>query len=258
MSLHIESTGQGPALVLLHGWGLHSAIWQPLIERLSGHYRVTTVDLPGHGLSALPPGEFDLKRMALLILNETPQPATWIGWSLGGMVALQAALLHPAAINRVIAVATLPQFVQSDDWPYAMPQKTLTQFSTALKQDSSATLQLFMTLQMRGTQNERQQLRHLHELLLSRPQASSEALRLGLEILRNTDLRPVLHQLRPPAQFIFGKRDQLVPIAAKAELEKLLPTAHYEVITGAGHIPFLSHPEQFLAALNSFINNEHL
>src|SRR5712671_4767 len=58
--LHVESTGEGPELVLLHGWAMHSGFWGALMPRLAQRFRVHAVDLPGHGYSAAPT-EFTLR-----------------------------------------------------------------------------------------------------------------------------------------------------------------------------------------------------
>jgi pimeloyl-[acyl-carrier protein] methyl ester esterase len=52
MSLHIESEGAGPDLVLLHGWAMHGGIWRDVREQLARHFRLHLVDLPGHGFSS--------------------------------------------------------------------------------------------------------------------------------------------------------------------------------------------------------------
>ena len=54
MSLHIEVVGNGPALVLIHGWALHGGVFAPLVDRLAAHYQLHLVDLPGHGLTVVP------------------------------------------------------------------------------------------------------------------------------------------------------------------------------------------------------------
>lgn len=53
--MHIDVIGQGPALVLLHGWALHGGVFAPLVERLSPHFQLHLVDLPGHGFSRQDP-----------------------------------------------------------------------------------------------------------------------------------------------------------------------------------------------------------
>ena len=80
--LYIQSDGAGPELVLLHGWGMSSAVWDDLVPELSASYRVIRVDLPGHGHSAgVPFGDLDavIARLRPLV----SAPATWVGWSMG-------------------------------------------------------------------------------------------------------------------------------------------------------------------------------
>ncbi len=252
--LHTETFGNGPELFLIHGWGLHGGVWQPVVDALQDHYRLTVVDLPGHGHSPLPAGGFDLDRLSQLLRDSAPAKATWIGWSLGGMAALNAALSWPRQIDKVIMVAAQPQFIQSDDWPHATPEKSLTQFSDNLVNHTEQTLKRFLALQVRGTADEREQLRGIRALVEARPQPQAEALRLGLEILRSTNMRPHLREMQRPLQFIFSGRDMLVPVAAAEAIRPLAPKARIDILPQAGHIPFLSHTNDFLNPLQEFIS----
>ena len=90
-NLKISTYGQGPDLVLLHGWAMHSGIWGRLVDVLASGFRVNLVDLPGHGVNRHVPLSGDLNEVAELILSAVP-PAIWIGWSLGGLVTLAATL----------------------------------------------------------------------------------------------------------------------------------------------------------------------
>lgn len=252
--IYTEQQGHGPDIVLIHGWGMHGGIWSEIAEHLAKTHRVTVVDLPGHGKSTMLPGGFDLQRLARAILDEVPQPAIWLGWSLGGMVATQAALLQPPAIRRLLLVASLPQFSQSDDWPEAMPRGTLASFANNLAKDYAITLKRFLALQVRGADNERDLLRLIQKQVASRPHADPEALRLGLEILRSANLRPQLSQLQCPVNIILGDRDMLVPVAAGHALHALLPQAICKIIPAAGHAPFLSHQNVFLSELDVLLD----
>ena len=255
--LHTETFGpkQGtaPDLVLSHGWGLHGGIWQPVIDALQDRYRLTVIDLPGHGRSPLPAGGFDLNRLSQLMLDSAPTNATWIGWSLGGMASLNAVLHSPQQIDKVVMVAAQPQFVQSADWPYATPDNNLSVFTDNLTQNTEQTLKRFLGLQVRDTANEKEMLREIRNIVDQRPLPQTEALRLGLEILKSANLRPLLNQLQCPVQFILGERDMLVPVATAEKIQQLLPQARIDIMGGAGHTPFLSHTEQFLALLEEFI-----
>jgi len=252
--LHTETLGQGPDLVLTHGWGLHGGIWQPVIDALQDRYRLTIIDLPGHGHSPVPAGGFDLNRLSQLMLDAAPENATWIGWSLGGMASLYAALHWPQQIDKVVMVAAQPQFVQTADWPHATPANNLAAFTDNLTNNTEQTLKRFLGLQVRGTAGEKEMLRGIRDIVDQRPLPQTEALRLGLEILNNTNLRPQLDQLQCPIQVILGERDMLVPIATAKKVQQLLPQARIDIMKEAGHTPFLSHSEQFLALLEEFIS----
>ncbi len=254
MSLYTEQFGTGDDLVLIHGWGLHSGVWAPVLNQLSQHYRVTTVDLPGHGHSPLPAGGFDIMRLSQLILNSVPTNAIWVGWSLGGMAALNAALHYPAQIRKVVMVGAQVQFVQSTDWPAATPVKNLQTFTDNLTQDTEGTLKRFLGLQVRGADDEKSLLKLIRQLVAERPLPNPEALRLGLAILKEANLRPQLHKLQTPTQLILGARDMLTPVACADLMRPLMPSAQFDIMPTAGHAPFLSHPTEFLSCLNAFLN----
>lgn len=255
--LHTETHGpnQGtvPDLVLIHGWGLHSGVWQPTVEALQDRYRITLIDLPGHGLSPMPAGGFDLMRLSQLLLESAPQHSTWIGWSLGGMASLNTALHYPQQLSKVVMVAAQPQFIKTDDWPHATPGNNLAVFTDNLTQNTEQTLKRFLGLQVRGTADEKELLRDIRAIVEQRPLPQTEALRLGLEILKTANLRPQLPQLQQPVQFIFGERDMLVPVATTEKIKQLLPNACIDIMNGVGHAPFLSHTDEFVDLLEEFI-----
>ena len=100
MKLHTETAGHGPALVMLHGWGLHSGIWATLMTRLQRHFRITCIDLPGHGASRGWEAGFDLETAVAAALEAAPRQAAWLGWALGGQLALAAAAACPARVSH--------------------------------------------------------------------------------------------------------------------------------------------------------------
>ncbi len=255
--LHTETFGpaesNAPDLVLTHGWGLHGGIWQPVVEALKDRYRLTVIDLPGHGHSKMPAGGFDLNRLSQLMLDAAPANAIWIGWSLGGMASLNAALHWPQQISKVVMVAAQPQFIKTDDWPHATPDTNLAVFTQNLTKNAEQTLKRFLGLQVRGTADEKEMLRRIRALVDERPLPQTEALRLGLEILRTANLRPQLNQMQTPMQFILGGRDMLVPVATAENIQQILPQARIDIMESAGHAPFLSHTEDFLSLLDNFI-----
>ena len=252
MSLWHESRGIGPDLVLLHGWGLNAAVWSTIVAALEDSYCVHVLELPGHGNSPYA-GECSIEEWAQACLDVVPKQAIWIGWSLGAQVALQAALLSPQRVARLIITAGSPRFVQAPDWPNAMPLGTLGEFAEALSRDYKATINRFLALQVRGSEGGRELLRALKLDLAARPDAHPKALEVGLRLLRETDLREGLKDLRCPLLALLGERDQLVPIQLAEDLIELAPSMQIARLTGAGHAPFLSHSDQWLTQVNRFI-----
>ena len=257
MKLHAETTGHGPAVVLLHGWGLHSGIWKPLLPALTRRHRVTCIDLPGHGRSAAPVGRFGLEEAAAAAAALAPPGASWLGWSLGGQVAMAAALAGED-IERLALVATTPRFVSAPAWPCAMALGTLAGFAAALAEDHRRTLRDFLTLQLRGDRRAATLLGELRAVLAERPEADPAALRAGLDILAATDLRDRLRAIGQPVLVIAGERDRLTPAEAGRRLADGLPDSRFVALPGAAHAPFLSHPEAFLSAIGPFLRGEEI
>ena len=247
MSLHVETFGSGPDLVLLHGWGLHGGAWGAWLEALSRRARLHIVDLPGHGLSSWPRRATTLTALASSVGEVVPDGAHVLGWSLGGIIALELARQGQRRLAGLMLVATTPRFVAGDDWPWGMSEPSLADFAERLRVDHRRTVQEFLALQTLGDEHRQQTLRALRAAVASRPEPAPEALAVGLEILRVADLRAALPGIDLPTVVIAGERDRLTPPAASARLAESMPFARYCPIRGAAHAPFLSHPREVLA-----------
>jgi len=117
MTLHVERAGHGPVpLVLIHGWAMHGGMFAPLVEALASRCTMYVVDLPGHGHSRDCGLSLEPRACAEAIASEVP-PAVWLGWSLGGLMALTAALDKPQHVLGLAMLCATPKFVRSDDWP---------------------------------------------------------------------------------------------------------------------------------------------
>ena len=99
--LHAEHTGTGEPLVLLHGFTQNSRCWGPFADLLARDHALTLLDLPGHGASS--DVRTDLRQSAELAADAGGL-GTWIGYSLGGRVALHVALQHPDVVERLVII----------------------------------------------------------------------------------------------------------------------------------------------------------
>ena len=235
--LHHEARGTGPDLVMVHGWGMHSGVWSDWADTLAGRFRVHLVDLPGHGRSDFTVG-CSLDDWSAALAEVVPDGAFALGWSLGGLVMQNLARLAPQKLGALVLVASTPRFVRAPDWPCAVEGAVFSQFAAELEQSVERTLVRFLSLQVRGSEGGGDLLRRLRVPLKAHPYPRPAALRAGLHLLEDGDLR----ELPPPAAapyWLFGERDTLVPVAVR----HCVPGRH-RVIAGAGHAPFLSHPRE--------------
>lgn len=247
-----------PELVLLHGWGLHAIVWDPVVPALLERFQVTVIDLPGLGRSPVPAGGYDLDRVLAQLLAVAPARAVWMGWSLGGELALALASRHPERVSALCLVASNPCFVQRPDWPAAMPAPVFRQFRDFFEEDRDGTLIRFLSLQCRGSVRMKEDIRFLQEILYHHGLPAPQALRGGLALLDGLDLRNDLSTLTQPVQCILGDGDHLVPAAVGTALRALRPDIDIAVIAGSGHVPFLARPALFTEAFFDFAQAQGL
>lgn len=253
MAVHIETVGDGPPLVLIHGWGLHGGVFAPLVDRLSDRFRMHLVDLPGHGYSREDATPLTLQATVAEILARTP-PAAWLAWSLGGLFALHAASVS-AQVRALALVAVTPRFVRGEDWPQAVEASVFEQFGKDLQQDYRGTLERFLALDTIGSEHARAELRTLKENLYARGEPSPQALKQGLALLEQSDLRGSLPAISVPSLWISGHRDRLVSPAAMQAAAAMTPGSRYLDIAGGGHAPFLGHADQVADQVRDFMEN---
>ena len=243
-----QTTGEGNChLVLLHGWGLNAKVWDCITPQLASHFTLHLVDLPGYGRSG-GFGAMSLEEMAQRVLENAPERAIWLGWSLGGLVASQVALSHPDRVQALVTVASSPCFSAHDSWPGIKPD-VLSGFQQQLSEDFQRTVERFLALQTMGTETARQDARALKKTVLALPMPDVEVLNGGLEILKTVDLREPLCAVEMPFLRLYGYLDGLVPRKVVPMLDALWPQSESLVFAKAAHAPFISHPAEFCAAL---------
>jgi len=232
---------------------MHGGVWSDVAQRLSADFSVHSVDLPGFGASA-PLAKTDLDSLMQSLSEHFHDPVNVCGWSLGGQVAMHWAVREPTNVNKLVVVACTPCFTERTNWLFGLPGEVLQKFAAELEQNHAATLRRFISLQLRGSENERELLSKLREQLFSRGEPDMSALRGGLEILRDADQRPEVASIEQQTLVIAGQRDKLTPPEASHYLAQAIPNARLVEIEGAAHTPFLSHPDIFIEHVKSFLN----
>lgn len=251
--IHTEVYGSGKPLVLVHGWAMHSGVWLDFAKELAKNYKVICVDLPGHGRSeAIAP--FNLENIGQDLAEAVQdKECFWLGWSLGALAVLQIAAGFPERADKLILLAGTPCFMAKEQWP-GMDEKVLDNFAGGLMQDCRETLIRFLALQTQGLADQGEVLRRLKKTVLSEYLPSLETLEDGLQILKTTDLRNELAELRIPVAAILGRFDSLVPVEIVKPMQLLSPNLDVTVIERAGHVPFLTHGAETAEAVRRFLD----
>ena len=246
--VYVETLGEGPDLVLLHGWAMHSGIWDSVRGQLARNFRLHLIDLPGHGKSPNLSiyGSDILKNMSEMIMDDLPENSIICGWSLGGQVAMRLALDIPERVNKLILVSTTPSFIQREGWTWAMEEGTLKLFIRNLEQNYSVTLNRFFTLQLSGDSNTHSLLRQLRKSIFQEGVPNKDGLKIGMQILLTTDLRKNIKNIIHPVTLLHGESDVIIHPNAARWLNESLEDSELVMLPDCGHIPFLSHTEQFL------------
>lgn len=250
MNIHVDIHGEGPDLVLLHGWAMHGGIFADLLPALAQQYRVHVIDLPGHGQSDAAENATTLEQITSCIQAHVPVNAIVLGWSLGGQIASQLAMRMPP--RALVLVSATPKFVAAEDWPQGMPVDVFAQFFARLHDNLQGTVQDFLALQVRGDLHAAATLKALRKRLLQYPPQQA-MLESSLIVLRDTDLRNDLSAIRIPVLLIAGEHDRVTHPRASAAMAAMIPDAKYVEIKKAGHASFISHRDEFMKALHVFL-----
>lgn len=222
-----------PALVLFHGWGFDSTIWHMLTPYLT-KYDLYLVDLPGFGGTPCMSWS-DFKRALLLQL---PQQFALLGWSMGGLFATRLACEAPMHVTHLLNVASSPRFTEDTNWPGIQAQ-VLTMFYNNLINNPEKTINDFIHLQQAPSYHARG--------------VTIEGLQLGLNVLEQWDLRPMLNDIKARVAYIFGRLDTITSRKVMATMQLQYDNFDYHMISRAAHVPFLSHTNEFITLLDAFL-----
>ena len=250
--MHIKKIGQGKDLVLIHGWGMHSGIWEPIIDRFSNQYTLHLVDIPGMGKSHVI-NPYDLDHVTEEISKALPPSFDILGWSLGSLIAIKMSLMYPKKIHRMVLVGGTPCFINQTDWSYGVDVRDFNNFANNLFKNYKSTMINFYILQLMHSKNSKLIIKKLKEIEAVENPPEIKSLQLGLDILLNNDLRNDINKIKHQTLLITGDMDRLTPKSASIWLESHLKESQLKLIKGASHIPFLSHSDEFFNCLDQFL-----
>ena len=215
-------------LVMVAGWGVGARIWESFLPYLEPYYQV--ICLKQH-LAFLPAA----------VINQVPTQSHWLGWSLGGSLALQAYGYFPDKFKSLCLLAHNPHFIATKEWP-GIASENLKAMLAAVQQEPRMALKKFYATLFAP----KSEYRHFIREISLDPLPEPAALVNGLLLLQNLDLRQQLQELTIPLLQLFAEYDPLIP----QKLMELYPQG--QVIAGSCHPLFLTHPKQVVEAMLTF------
>jgi len=232
-------------IVFLHGWGQSKQIWQKQREAFPD---ALYLNLPGHG------GATDSDDWITSIASQLPEsPSLIVGWSLGGIIAMQLALKHPEKVASLALVASTPSFCLKQGWEHGCGDEMFNAFRSGIKTSSVKTMSRFFTLMFQGDEITRREYNGIAHTVIDKVSPPSEAgLKNGLELLGKIDLRPQLDQIIQPTLVMHGDGDAVIPTDAGRYLSENIPGSNWHLFEQCGHAPFLTQSEIFNKALEAW------
>jgi pimeloyl-ACP methyl ester carboxylesterase len=260
--LHIEDSGAGRAVVLIHGWPLSAQAWEPQVSALqSAGYRVVVYDRRGFGRSDKPQSGYDYDTLAddlERVMDQCGlQDATLVGFSMGGGEVARYITRHgESRLKSIVFAAAVPPYLlktaDNPDGPLN-PEKAK-ESRHALEQDRSAYFEQFTTnfFSANGTLLVSESQRA--EAIAICQQSAPHAALACMDSFSSTDFRQDLMQVKVPTLVIHGDADAVVPFAGSGQrTHNALSHSGLLLVGGAPHGLNVTHSKEFNTALLSFL-----
>jgi pimeloyl-ACP methyl ester carboxylesterase len=260
--VHYQERGTGEVLILIHGNNSSAYSWKDVFDELAKQFRVVALDLKGFGFTEKPEGDYRLETQAALVIGLLDQlkieRAVWCGSSMGGGVALAAAINYPQRVGSLILVdssaftevaggaSLAPAYVR---WPYiggavtalALTSDSLVReglrksFHDASKVTNERVEAYYRPLQTRGGQR---------------------AARLVREQRDYTRIENSLDKIRCPVLIIWGEHDRLIWLEDGRRLQSKIAGSQFVIFTQCGHLPQEEAPERFAWEVVRFMKSK--
>jgi len=248
-----ESTGDGSPLLLVNGLGSVSTAWHRLLPHLTPHFQVITFDNRGVGRSDVPVEPYTLAEMAadaVAVLNAAGiERAHVLGMSMGGLIAQELALQHPARVRSLTLASThrgLPLLDAGD--PEVVAQVTRAGIlPSAERAVALVTIQYSATTSPERIDRDRD-VASAHP---STPAGFAGQLAAAAEWERASELA----ELTMPVLVLHGREDRMVPLSAGRALADAIPGADFRVVETSGHQVFTDGEVEVAQAIHGFLQS---
>ncbi len=241
---HVEVAGEGPALLLLHGWGASSALFTPLLPLLGAGRRVVIPDLPGMGGTPPPPEPWGAREYAdwtvALLDRLGVERCDVVGHSNGGRVTLMLAVHHAERVGKVVLTGSAGIRPR-----HGLGHRTRVRTYKTLRSVQHARV---LPGPLRAWAATRADRRGSDDF-----RAASGVMRQTLVRLVNEDLRSLLPQVRQSVLLVWGADDTETPLQDGQLMEQEIADSGLVVFDNAGHFAYLEQAQRFAHIVDVFL-----
>jgi pimeloyl-ACP methyl ester carboxylesterase len=248
--IYYNVAGDGPPTVLIHGLMASSNYWEKVFGPLSRYGKVFALDMPGYGRSGkVESGGYGIDDLVKYLDSYVDtmglRKVNLVGHSMGGIVAIKYAFLHPNKVERIVIVGSpfyprpLPIYFKLLNVPilgrgfFWLATRPLGRFY----------------LKKAFFNEEKMEDPFLKDLKM----ASYSAVVSSMRSIQSTDLRPGLSGLKHPVLIIWGNEDRFVPVSIGKELHKEIKGSRIVIFDRCGHCPMIEWPQRFCHEVKTFL-----
>ena len=252
-ALHIADSGKGEkCVVLLHGYLESMYVWEDFLPLLTPHFRVITVDIPGHGISEVK-GEVHTMEMVADVLHEMlnslgVEKVTMVGHSMGGYVSLAFCARYPEQLEGLVLLSSSPN-------PDTDLKKENRRREIALVRAGKKDALARVAPEAGFAEHNRRRLKSYIDDLVECVHITEDdgivALLGGM--IERVDQNEMLRKCNVPQLFIMGKYDAYIPVEAAEAIIANNPQAEVAWLENSGHMGFIEEPEACAEALLKFV-----
>jgi pimeloyl-[acyl-carrier protein] methyl ester esterase len=253
--LHVEEQGDGPPVLLIHGWAMSSAALQPLSSRLADGRRTLRYDLRGHGRSPAAGSATLADHAADLagLLEALALEEVWVvAWSLGAQVLLRSLPAARPRLRGAVLIGATPRFTLGDGWSHGLPARQVEVLAQRFRRDPARTRARFLGDMLAPPERDRLGAEGLAAIDAAMPLPEAGAALAGLEILATADLRAELPAVDLPVLLLHGAADPICVPDASLAMADAIPGARRIALPDTGHAPFLTRGEEVAGAILDF------
>jgi len=261
-SLNVELAGDGPPVVLLHGFTGSAASWSPLVDHLGHYFTTLAVDIAGHGFSDKPdylePYEMRqaVRDIVRVVSSMRAYKAHWLGYSMGGRTALRAAAMHPGAVDRLVLIGGSPGIALEEERQARVAADE--QLARRIEREGvPAFIDYWESIPLFESQRslpEEVRARIREGRLRNSATGLANSLR-GMGAGAQAPLHEKLPAITAPALIMAGEFDNKY-VAIGREMAEAMPHARFVAVPGAGHAAHIENPEDCGREIVAFLQED--